>query len=111
MHCHSQSSKFSIKDHCLYCGEFAETTTKLLTRRRNESHEPATKELLSSVEAKSLKRGDSWGKAVYIRVQSAGDLVAAEAYRHDYQVTFHDGRQLSKNTKGLKSCSADKRKI
>lgn len=111
IHCRSQSSKFNIKEDCLYCGEFVDKTAKLPTHRRDQSHNAATKELLSSVAAKSLQRADSWGEAVYIRIQGTGDLVAAEAtYHHDCQIRFHDGRQLSKNTKGRPSGSVDIRK-
>lgn len=60
VHCRSQSSNFIMKDDCMNCVEFVGKTTKLPTHSRDDSHNAATKELLSSVEAKSLQRADTW---------------------------------------------------
>ena len=74
-------------------------------------HDAATKELLSSVASVAMKRGDSWGETVYVRIQNVGDLVAAEAkYHHSCQIRFHQSLDMEKKNKGRPAGSVDSAK-
>ena len=106
-------SAFDIRKDCLYCGKPVDKTTKLPKHRRSQYSDAETKELLSSVTTKALERNDSWGKAVHVRIQNVGDLVAAEAtYHHPCQSDFHTGRPApgDKNPRGRPSGSDDMKK-
>lgn len=98
----SQVPALNIKTECIYCGKYMDYAkhTKQPINQHDRMHEVETPELLSSIIAKALERGDAWGQAVFICVQNIGDLMAAEAkYHHQCQVRFHDGRSLEKKAK------------
>ena len=59
----------------------------------------------------AIGRGDSWGEAVYVRIQNVGDLVATEAkYHHCSQIRCHQSVKLEKKNIGQPAGSVDSAK-
>ncbi|XP_028418322.1 uncharacterized protein LOC114543611 [Dendronephthya gigantea] len=80
----SSMTQFNFKQHCLFCGDDCDISieTKKPLARRKSIHEIRTITCKTTIANAASERDDEWGQIVLSRVESAIDLVAAEARYH-----------------------------
>jgi len=78
----STTPVFDITSHCLFCSENIPTSDRLTSKRRKLISNVETTEFKDSVLKCARERCDEWGNLVAKRIESAIDLVAAEAKYH-----------------------------
>lgn len=94
----SSTSKFDIKNDCLFCGEEASIRkeTKKEMKYRRVVHQVETISFQNTLLNRAQERNDEWGEKVCARVLSVKDLIAAEAkFHHPCSLKFFTNGKTS----------------